>query len=316
VHAAAVATAIPFGAPTYRAAIDIEAHPTRPGDLGPTPKFAGISTDYLRVMGIPLRAGRAFSDADREGAPAVALVDEAAARTLWPNDNAIGKRLRFVWLKNWITVVGVVGDVHRDSLTSSPEPSLYVPVRQVPLPAEGYLLLQLSPDARIDANLTGAIRAAVASVNPTVPLGRIRPMRVLVDDSAAAPRFTSLLLAIFAMAALLLGAIGIYGVVAYSVARRTREIGVRMALGARRSDVLGMVLGEGARLAGIGLVAGFAAALAAGRLLAGLLFGVRPTDPTILLTVPLLLGVVAIAAALIPARRASRVDPVLTMRDA
>jgi putative ABC transport system permease protein len=178
------------------------------------------------------------------------------------------------------------------------------------------LLLRVAGEARIDAALTTAIRGAVTSVNASVPLGRIHAMRALVDESAAAPRFTTLLLAMFAAAALVLGAIGIYGVIAYSVARRTREIGVRIALGARRAEVLGMVLGEGLRLVGLGLVTGFVAALAAHRLLAGLLYGVQPNDPAVLLSVPFVLGVVALAAMLIPACRASNVDPVIAMREA
>jgi len=316
VHAAAIATSVPFGAMHSGAAIDIEAHPTRPGDMGPFPKFGGISADYLRVMGIPLLAGRAFTDADREGAPSVALVDEAAAREYWPNENAVGKRLRFIWLKDWMTVVGVVGNVRRDSLTARAEPSLYVPLRQNPIFTPSHLLLRVAADAQVDAALTRAIRGAVASVNASVPLGKVRGMRTLVDESAAAPRFTSLLLAIFAIAALALGAIGIYGVVAYSVARRTREIGVRMALGARRREVLSMVLGEGARLAGLGLGVGFAAAFAAGRLLAGMLYGITSTEPMVLIGVPVILGFVALGATILPARRASRVDPVVAMRDA
>ena len=316
VRAAAVATALPFGALHGGAAIDIEAHPTRPGDMGPFPQFATITANYLRAMGIPLVAGRAFTDADRENAPSVALVDQAAALKFWPNESAVGKRLRFVWLKDWVTVVGVVGDVRRDSLTAVAEPSLYVPLRQVAAFPPAFLLLRLAGDATIDASLTSAVRSAVASVNATVPLGKVRAMRTLVDDSAAAARFTSLLLAIFAVAALALGAIGIYGVVAYSVTLRTREIGVRMALGARRGEVLGMVLGDGARLAGFGFIAGIAAALAAGRLLAGMLYGVRPNDPAVLIAVPLVLGLVALAATLIPARRASRVDPAIAIRDA
>jgi predicted permease len=316
VRAAAVATAIPFGGMSNRAAIDVEEHPTRPGVLGPIPKFAAITPDYPRTMGIPLLAGRAFTDADRDGSPPVALVDQAAARALWPNEDPIGKRLRFIWLKDWVTVVGVIGNVRRDSLTAVPEPSLYAPLRQNSVSTRAFVLLRVAGDAHVDAGLTNAVRDAVASVNATVPLGTMRELRRLVDDSAAAPRFTSLLLAIFAAAALLLGALGIYGVVAYSVARRTREIGVRMALGARRADVLGMVLGEGARLAGFGLFVGFLAAFAAGRLVAGLLFGVRPSDPLVLMSVSILLGLVAVAATLVPAFRASRVDPVVTMRDA
>ena len=315
VRVAAVTSAVPFGGTQLRAAIEIEDHPTPPGNLGPIPKFARISADYLRVMGIPLRAGRAFTDADREDTPPVALVDEAAAQRFWPNEPAVGKRLRFIWLKEWITVVGIVGNVRRDSLTAAWEPSLYVPMRQDPIGTTGYLVLRVNGEADAGASLSNAIRSAVASVNARVPLGAVRSLRTMVDDSAAAPRFSSILLAIFAAAALALGAIGIYGVVAYSVARRTREIGVRMALGARRTEVLGMVLREGARLAGLGLVGGFAAALVAGRLMAGMLYGVQPNDPAVLAAVPVVLGLVALVATIIPAHRASRVDPAIAMRE-
>ena len=159
---AAVATAVPFGKSGYRAAIDLEEHPTRRGELGPTPKFAAITPDYPRVMGIPLLAGRPFTDADRDGAPPVALVDQVAARVFWPNETVVGKRLRFIWLKDWVTIVGVVGNVRRDSLAAEPEPSLYVPLRQSPIASAAHALLRVAGDTRIDAGLTSAVRDAVA----------------------------------------------------------------------------------------------------------------------------------------------------------
>ena len=177
-----------------------------------------------------------------------------------------------------------------------------------------HLGLRLDGDD-LDETMSGAIRNAIGSVDRTVPLGNFRTLRGLVDASAARPRFATVLLAAFAAVALLLGAVGIYGVISYGVTRRTREIGVRMALGARRSDVLRMVAREGGWLTAIGVGVGLLIALGAGRLLAGLLYGVRPADPLVLLSVPAVLALVALVASVIPARRASRVDPVIAMRE-
>ena len=313
VHEAAVASTIPFGAVHGGAAINVEAHPNKPGAAPPFPEFNAVTPAYRRVLGIPLLAGRDFTSADRERAPLVALVDDRAARALWPGESALGQRLKFVWSKEWMTVVGVVGSIRRDSLSATTEPSLYVPLRQNPGGGGGYLLLRQEAGGSDDM-VAAAIRSAVASVDASVPIGAVRRMNAIVGDSAARSRFTVTLLVAFAAAALLLGAIGIYGVVAYAVARRTREIGVRMALGARRTDVLAMVLRESGRLTALGLVIGLAGAVILGHLFAGLLYGVRPTDFPVLAVVPLVLGAASLIAALLPARRASRIDPVIAMR--
>jgi putative ABC transport system permease protein len=226
----------------------------------------------------------------------------------------MGQRIKFVWSKEWITVVGVVGDVRRDSLSAAAQPSFYLPYQQAPGAAAMQLVLR-TDGMELDETLASAIRSAVASVDRSVPVGAFRTMRALVDASAARPRFTTVLLAAFAAVALLLGAVGIYGVISYAVTRRTREIGVRMALGARRSDVLRLVAREGGWLTAIGVGVGLVIAVGAGRLLAGLLYGVRPADPLVLVTVPIVLAIVALAASVVPARRASRVDPVIAMRE-
>jgi predicted permease len=265
-------------------------------------------------MGIPLVRGRALSAADRDSAPPVALVDELTARLLWPNADPIGQRFRPVWVKPWVTVVGVAGTVKRDSLNSAGEVSVYFPTGNTAgfwFPTQMTLVVRASGDL---ATLTSRLRAAVASVDPSVPVKAVRPLNDLVSNSAARARFTMLLLATFAGVALTLGAVGVYGVVAYAVARRTREIGVRMALGARASDVLAMVLREGGTLTALGVALGIAGALAASRVLAGFLFGVTPTDLAVFVSVPALLGIVALGACVIPARRAARVDPVTALR--
>ena len=317
VRSAAVASVLPFGGASSMQssfATDIEANPVAPGGAVPMLVRTVVSDDYFRTMGIPVLRGRALNVADRDSAPPVALVDELTARRLWPNADPIGQRFRAVWVKPWITVVGVVGTVKRDSLNSAGEVSVYLPTginAGFNFPTQMTLVVRAEGDA---AMLTSRLRAAVASVDASVPLKAIRPLGELVSNSAARARFTMLLLATFAAVALTLGTVGVYGVVAYAVTRRTREIGVRMALGARASDVLAMVLREGGTLTGIGVALGVAGALATSRVLAGFLFGVTPTDASVFVSVPAVLGIVALGACIIPARRAARVDPVTALR--
>jgi putative ABC transport system permease protein len=217
-------------------------------------------------------------------------------------------------MKNWVTVVGVVGSVKRDSLSSAGEISVYLPSTHT----AGFLFpTQMSLVVRTDArvgDLAPRVRSAIGRVDGSVPVGTPRLVATLVSDSAARTRFTVILLATFAFVALSLGAVGIYGVVAYAVSRRTREIGVRMALGARASDVLGMVLRSGGTLTVVGVALGTVVALAASRVLAGFLFGVTTSDPVVFTAVPALLAAVALGACAIPARRAARVDPMVALR--
>ncbi|HUQ82651.1 MAG TPA: ABC transporter permease [Gemmatimonadaceae bacterium] len=317
VSSVAVASVLPFGgAGSIQSsfAAEIEAHPTPPGGSAPMLVRTVVSPDYFRAMSIPLVRGRALTASDREGSPPVALVDELTARRLWPNADAVGQRFRPVWMKPWVTVVGVVGTVKRDSLSSAGEIAVYLPTTHM---AGFWFPTQMSLVVRSTVPLSALgprIQRAIARVDRTVPVAAPRRVETLVADSAARTRFTVVLLATFAAVALSLGAVGIYGVVAYAVARRTREIGVRMALGARATDVLGMVLREGGVLAGAGVALGIVGALVASRVLASFLFGVTPNDPAVFVSVPLLLGLVALGACVIPARRASRVDPVVALR--
>jgi predicted permease len=311
VRAAAVTSHLPLSGRLSSSAIDVEGHPTPPGGIPPTPEMVSTSADYLRAMGIPLLAGRALFDSDREDGPWVALVDQTAARQLWPGESPVGKRLKYVWQQRWITVVGVVGSVKRDSLSGPSYATVYRPMRQGLTPAAAHLVVRTDLDA---ASLSPALRAAVGAVDPNVPVTDVRRLSDVVAATAARARFTMLLLSCFAAVALLLGAVGIYGVVAYAVARRTREIGVRMALGADSPTVLRMVLRDGGRLAALGVLIGLAGALAASRVLAGLLFGVAPWDAQVFVLVPVALGAVALFATFVPARRAAHVDPLVAIR--
>jgi putative ABC transport system permease protein len=312
VRAAAAGSALPFGATAYTAAMEVEAHPTPIGGVPAEPLRIAVTPDYFRVLAIPLLRGRGLTDADRAGAPAVALIDAAAAKKLWPNEDAIGQRIRYVWLHDWITVVGIVGDVKRDSLSGTAEPSLYLPMEQTNA-QEMIIAVRAGSDA--DARrIVSALRGVVAVVDPTVPVSDVRSLDGFVADSAAGARFTTTLLALFAAVALLLGATGIYGLMTSAVSRRTREIGVRMALGATSRGVLRMVLSESAAVTGVGVLLGIAGAVASARLMRGLLFGVSAIDVTVLAAVAALLGLVSIVAALAPARRASRIDPLRAIR--
>jgi putative ABC transport system permease protein len=312
VRSAAVASGVPFAGGAYPTAMAVEDHPTPDGVEPPLPVVTWAAGDYLRALGIPLVRGRALTPDDREGAPRVALIDEEAARRFWPGEDPIGRRIRYVWNQQWITVVGVVGNVRRDSLSAAVAPSMYVPMRQA-IAASMYVVVRT--DAGLDpAAFAPSLRAAVAAVDSSVPVGAVRPLVGLVSDSAARPRFTTALLGAFAVVAVLLGAVGVYGVVASGVVRRRREIGVRLALGSSALGVLRLVLREGAGVTAAGVVLGLAGALAAGRLLRGLLFGVTPADPLVLALVPAVLALVAAVASLGPARRATRVDPVTVIR--
>lgn len=309
---AAAASSLPFGAVAYPAAMEVEAHPLPPGSIPLEPIRTTVTPDYFRALAIPLLRGRAFTDADRAGSPLVTIVDASAAKTFWPNEDAIGQRIRYVWDKNWFTVVGIVGDVTRDSLSGSVQPSLYLPMAQS-FAQEMLIVTRASTSADI-SQISPALRTVVADVDPTVPVGDVHPLDGFIAESAARARFTATLLALFAAVALLLAATGIYGVMTAGVSRRRREIGVRMALGATSRGVLHMVLRESAAVTAVGIVLGAAGAIAAGALLRGLLFGVGAIDLPVLTAVAALLAAVAVLAALAPARRASRIDPLSAIR--
>jgi len=267
-----------------------------------------VSPAYFTTMGIPVLQGRAFSDADRDGAPGVAIVSASVARTFWPNGNAIGKRVGYPYDSPWLTVVGVVPDTKQDSLRDTASTSIYIPWQQRSRMSgsEMWVVARTSSDPALVA---AAIRKAVADEDASVAVSAVRSMDEVMGDSVAKTRFTVLLVGLFAGAALLLGAIGIYGVMSYVVSQRTREMGIRIALGATTGEVLGMVVRRGALLAGAGTAAGIVAGLFLTRSMASFLYGVKPLDPVTFASVPVLFAIVAVAASLLPGQRATRVDP-------
>jgi putative ABC transport system permease protein len=248
---------------------------------------------------------------DRTGAAPVVIVNEQLARRVWPNESAIGKRVRLGGSDaSWATVIGVVGTTKHFRLSEDPLDQAYVPYLQRPL----IFTEAVVRAARDPTVLANAIRAAVWRVDRDQPVWRVRTMDAVLDEARGGPKLTVWLMTAFAALALVLAAIGVYGVMSYAVARRTQEVGIRMALGARRTQVLLMVLREGMRTIGLALVVGLAAAAAATRLLASQLFGVSATDPLTFAAVPILLGLVALVACYLPALRASRVDPIVALR--
>jgi len=294
--------------------------PDRPTDPATAPGVGRhyVSADYFRTLGIPLRAGRGLTPADRAGRAPVALVNETGARRFWPGDNAVGKRVWFGTTTgpfsdpaHAVEIVGVVGDVKYDGAGEPMNADFYTSYLQFAYPDTMVLLKTHGPPAAV----VPALRAAVASVDPAVPIYDVLTLEDRIGAALARPRFNATIVAAFAGAALLLAALGVYGVLSYSVSARMREIGVRVALGADASRVIRLILGEGLRLAAIGAALGIVAALGVGRLLQGLLAGVAPTDPRVLAGGALAMLAAACAAAWLPARRASTVDPIAVLRE-
>jgi putative ABC transport system permease protein len=282
-----------------------------PGDA---PRYAmtPVGTEYFRTFGIPLRAGREFTDADDRSALPAAVISESMARIVFGHEPAVGKQLTLGGDEHY-TVVGVAADVRQLPSVATPLPAVYTALRQAG--SSTYRRIALRARAGSDPlALAPAVRQVVRSVDPEQPISSVRTMEERLADSMAPRRFNALLLGAFAVLALLLAASGLYGLIAYLVAQRTHEIGVRMALGAERRDVLALVLRQGLTLTLGGVVVGFVAAFALTRLLASMLFDVTTTDPVIFVVVPLVLIAVAVMATLLPARRAARVDPMIALR--
>jgi predicted permease len=271
-------------------------------------------------MGIPLLSGRAFSDSDVSGAP-VAVVPEETARRYWPNQSAVGKHIRLLNDKDWRTIVGIIPDVRAyDLQRNAPEwigGTAYVPYDSTAtledrrIPTEMTIVIRTASD---DLQIASMLRNRVTGLNQQVPISEVKTMGAVVSEAVSTPASTTVLMVIFAALALVLGTIGIYGVLSFLVSNRTREIGVRMALGAQRGDVLRSVMGEGAKLSLAGIAFGMVGAFALMRVLSGELYGVSATDPLTFCGVAILVAVVALTACYLPARRAMRVDPIVALR--
>jgi putative ABC transport system permease protein len=291
----------------------VEGQPLAAGATPPRAGWRVVAGEYFRAMGIPLLMGRGFGPQDRAGASPVLIINRRLANQLWAGESPLRKRINAgnATGGEWATVVGVVGDVHHNSLRGDAVPEIYRPLGQYP---HGGMTLVVS--AAADAmELARPVSQAVWAVDPDVPITAVRSMEQVAYRSVSRPRLVRTVLATFAALALLLGAVGIYGVIAYTVTQRTREIGLRMALGADAGAVIRRVLWQGLGYAAAGTLIGLVTALLLGRALSGLLFGVRSYDPITFAGVALFILLVAGAASLPPARRAARLDPITALRE-
>ncbi len=293
-------------------AFEIEGRPPTTPGLYPDEELRNITRDYFRTLRLPLVRGRDFTSLDTAEAQPVAIISEALARKHWGERDPIGQRIRRVGREEWITIVGVVGDVRHLGLGAEIRPIWYLPVLQPPLGDVNMTVMIRS--RREPTALAAALRQQVRTMNPDQPIYDVKTMEEAISASLGQPRFSSLLLGLFALLAVALAAVGIYGVISYAVAQRTGEIGIRMALGAVPRAIFWMVVREGLGMTLAGLLLGWGGVFVVTRWLESLLFGVSPLDPTVLIGVSGFLTSVALAACWVPARRATRVDPLVALR--
>ncbi len=289
----------------------IDGRPVDDAHPGPDEEIRLISPDFFRTLEIPLVKGRFFTAADKLDAPPVVIINRALAQRYWPNEEALGKRMQLPTREGpvWAMIVGIVGDMHHRGLDQPVKPEFYVPLAQAPYPSV-ILALRSSQDAN---TLTSALRSTVQAIDPSLPIAHVRTLEQVIADSVAPRRLSVVLLAIFAGVALVLASVGIYGVMSFLVVQRTHEIGVRMALGAQRSDVLRLVISQAGLLIGAGTVIGLVVAFLSTSLLRAALFQTSALDLTTFLLVTLTLALVAFLASYIPARRATRADPMIAL---
>ena len=317
VRAAAAVMGLPLSGMDFVISFEVEGRPPVPPSQRPAMQVRVATPDYFSTIGIPLKRGRGFSDDDRQGTTPVVLITETAARMFFPNEDPIGKTIKLGWGRGGGArrraggeVVGIVGDVKEAGLDEPNPPHIYMPLRQWPVGFMSIVVKTATPPP----TLADAARTEVYAVDPNLPVSNVRTLDEIVARSISQPRFYMLLLAIFAGVALALAAIGIFGVLSYAVAQRTREIGIRMALGAQQHTVIGLVVREAMLLVAFGVASGTIAALVLSRTMTKMLFSVAPTDPATFAIVAAGLLAVALLASYLPARRATRVDPVVALR--
>jgi predicted permease len=310
VQAAGASTDVPWTGYDENTDFLIEGH-TGPGDDRPHARYHSATPDYFRAMGIPLIAGRYPTDRDTASAPQVLIVNRALARKVWPNENAVGKRISFGLPPNWLTIIGVVGDVKDGPNSPAAEPAFWWPESQV----QPTYAMSIAVRATMDPGaLLEAVRRQVHALDPSLAISGVQTMEQVANQSLATPRFSMALIGLFAFLALALAAIGIYGVIAYSVGQRIHEFGLRMALGASPRDVQLSVLNGGLKLAAAGVAIGVACALLLSRVESSLLYEVGATDPPTFVAVAVVAVAVASLACYVPARRATRADPMSALR--
>src|SRR6185295_7299553 len=307
VTAAGAVLSLPLTGAEESTDLFIEGRPQPTFEQRPSADYTIVTPEYFQALQIPLLKGRQFSDRDDKDAPAAIIINEALARRYWPNEEAIGQRLTVGFEKNPRQVVGVVGNVKQTTLNADPRPTMYMPHLQRPTGGMT-IVVRTNGDP---ASLSQLARTQIHSVDPSIPVTNIRTMNEVFSASIAQQRFAMLLVGLFGVLALTLATIGIYGVMSYSVTQRTHEIGVRMALGAQRTDVLKLILRHGIVVSLLGVFVGVAASFGLTRVMASLLFGVTPTDTMIFATVAFGILAIGAIATYLPAWRATRVEPLL-----
>jgi putative ABC transport system permease protein len=295
------------GTPYYRAD-----RPDPPPNARPGGDVSIITPGYFEAMRIPMIRGRAFNAQDRVGSPLVAILNQSAARMLFPGEDAVGKRLKVEWDRNDVVeVVGVVADIRHSGVSTSPDPCLFMPNDQQPF----WFASLVVRSAGDPAQLERVVREQIRLVDADQGIAKIEEMRQMVSNSIARPRLEATVLSLFGVIALGLASIGLYGLIAFSVAQRAREIGIRMALGATQRNVFRMILGDGLGLTAVGIVAGLLAIVGLARFLRSLLFEIQPLDPVTLTSVVAILISVSLLACYVPARRATKADPAAVLRE-
>jgi len=284
----------------------IEGRPPNPPGIHDIMNYRPVTADYFRTMGIPVQRGRSFEASNNEDGELVVMINTSMARAFWPHQDPIGQRVRFSEEK-WRTIIGVVADVHHEGLAAKPEPEMYVPYAQVPnVEARPTIVMRTAAEP---TTLIPALRKVISEVDSNVPVDQIETMRKIISASVSQSRFRTAVLFVFALLALLVAAVGLYGVMSSLAGQRMREFGLRMAVGASSGDILRMVLGNAAKLVGIGTGIGLLAALLLTRLIASLLYGVKPFDAATFGFVSAFLAAVGLLASYVPARRAGKADP-------
>ena len=314
VKSSAVITNLPLYFQSNSDNISIEGRPDPPPNQQPIINTRVISPKYFETMGIPLLSGRQLTDQDTDDSPNVTVISETMARRYWPGENPIGKRIAFGRPErdeDWIQIVGITGDVRQSDLITEIKPQMYVSYQQIGFFVPRDLVVKTDVDPM---SMAATVRKTIWEIDKDQPVSNIRTMDQIASESVAQQRFSMLLFAIFAGVAMLLAAVGIYGVMSYSVAQRRGEFGIRMALGAQKRDVLKLTIGKGLKLVLLGVVFGLAGAFALTRLMSSLLFGVGATDPATFAAISLVLVGVGLLASYIPARRATKLDPIVALR--
>ena len=313
VDSAGITEAVPMGGPTEAGVMRIVGRTYRKGDPPPIVNYTVISPGLFSALGTPILRGRDFQDSDVLSAPPVTLVNRALARQYWPHEDAVGKRVLVPSQKVPATIIGIVADVKHSSLREVPGPEMFEPYTQDVWPSLALMQVVLRTKASPDTVIAAA-REAIHQIDPGIPVAKVSTLAKLTDTAMAGERFSMVLVGCFGLLAVLLAAVGVYGVISYSVAQRTREIGIRVALGAQRGHVFGSIICHGLKLSGLGILIGLALTLGMGRLLTTFLYGVTATDPLTFASVSLFLLAVATGASFPPARRAASINPVEALR--